>query len=169
MRVFCVPPVLHSGFSEHKLNRLTSYSGCASTQRLMKMQGMSNKGKTSFKRQDRTFLVNVTLAAAHNWFGWQVPCELGPERKTPLPLLSSCSTPEMEPYFPQCNYLSGFLHRTFQCGVGVNRKIRFTIHKVPIETLFYTTSAPTEDSAETAFPIFIKVSVEITNTHLVRV
>lgn len=45
----CVPPVLHFGPSEHGLNRLILYSGCATSERLMKMQGMSNKGKLHLK------------------------------------------------------------------------------------------------------------------------
>lgn len=85
MHMFCVTPALHFGPTEHKLNCLIFYSGCASSERLMKMQGMSNKGKTSFKRQDRKFLVNVTLAAACNWFGWQVQCEHSLERKAVCP------------------------------------------------------------------------------------
>lgn len=85
MHMFCVTPALHYGPTEHKLNCLIFYSGCASSERLMKMQGMSNKGKTSFKRQDRKFLVNVTLAAACNWFGWQVQCEHSLERKAVCP------------------------------------------------------------------------------------
>lgn len=78
-------PALHSGPSEHKLNWLILYSGCASSESLMKMQGMSNKGKTSFKRQDRKFLVNVTLATVCNWFGWQVLCKRGLKRTAACP------------------------------------------------------------------------------------
>lgn len=96
MHMFCAQPVLHLGPSEHKLNWLIFYSGCTSSERLMKMRGMSNKEKTSFRRQDRKFLVNVTLAGACNWFGWQVRCEHGPRRTAVCP---RCYSLEMELYF----------------------------------------------------------------------
>lgn len=71
--------------STHKLDCLIRYRDCTPNQRLMKMQSMSNTRKTSFKRTDRKILVNVTLAAACNWFHWHVLGENSLERKAACP------------------------------------------------------------------------------------
>lgn len=96
--MFFVALVLCFDPNAHKLNCLICHSGCTSTERLMKMQGMSNKRKTSFKRPDRKFLVNVTLEAVCNWFGWRVLGEHSLKRETgsPLQVLRTRACPEVE-------------------------------------------------------------------------
>lgn len=90
--MFCVALAQRFDPSTQKLNCLICHRGCTSTERLMKMQGMSNKRKTSFKRPDRKYLVNVTQAAGCNWFGWHVLGENGPQRTAATPPLNTHPT-----------------------------------------------------------------------------
>lgn len=106
--MFCVVLVLHFDPSAYNLNCLICHSGCTSTESLMKMRGMSNKRKTSFKRPDRKFLVDVTSEAACNWFGWRVLAEHSLNRKTVNPLRFSKLAAVLKwnsfrkPVLPQC-------------------------------------------------------------------
>lgn len=106
--MFSIVHVLHFDPSAHNLNGLICHSGCTSAERLMKMCGVSNKRKTSFKRPDRKFLVNVTSEVACNWFGWHVLAEHSLNRKAVNPLQFSKLAAVLKwnsfhnPVLPQC-------------------------------------------------------------------
>lgn len=139
----------------------------------MKMQGMSNKGKTSFKRQDRKFLVNVTLAAAYNWFGWQVLCEHGLERKAVCPSSQAVPVLKWNCTFHNAILSQGFYIEPLKCVVGTSKGDSSYIQPFCVFCLtiyysaliFNTAVAESNDLEEiTIFHLFIKLPMEI-NKH----
>lgn len=70
----------------------------------MKLQGMSNKGKTLFKKKkdkiENFSRMSLRLQPVIGLDGRFFCAKRGLKRKGGMSLLSSCSSPEMELYFP---------------------------------------------------------------------